>query len=85
MKTILYNTNSVFYKAYNEILNELKEKNESLANDYKILIDLIFVSYMLAESNINPKEKSTGEDFANEIKSYWSIQMNKILNQWKKK
>lgn len=85
IKTILYNTNSVFYKAYNEILNELKEKNESLANDYKILIDLIFVSYMLAESNINPKEKTTGEDFANEIKSYWSIQMNKILNQWKKK
>jgi hypothetical protein len=40
---------------------------------------------MLAESNINPKEKTTGEDFANEIKSYWSIQMNKILNQWKKK
>ena len=28
MKTILYNTNSVFYKAYNEILNELKEKRE---------------------------------------------------------
>jgi hypothetical protein len=83
LKTLFYNTNSTFYKSYAEILNELKNKNEIIAEQYKVLIDLIFVGYMLAESNIDPNEKMDGATFTNELKAYWALHMSKILKKWK--
>ena len=47
LKTIFYNTNSTFFKAYSVILDELKGENAELANKYRVLMDLIFVGYML--------------------------------------
>lgn len=82
LKTIFYNTNSIFFKAYTEILNELKNENADLANKYRVLMDLIFVSYMLAESSIDPNEKMDGASFTNELKQYWSINLSKILKKW---
>ena len=83
LKTLFYNTNSTFYKSYIEILNELKSKNESIAEQYKVLIDLVFVGYMLAESNIDPNENMDGATFTNELKAYWALHMSKILKKWK--
>jgi hypothetical protein len=83
LKTLFYNTNSTFFKAYSEILEELKVENAELANKYRILMDLIFVGYMLAESTIDPNEKMDGASFINEIKQYWSINLSKILKKWK--
>ena len=83
LKTMFYNTNSTFYKAYKEILDEIKSKNNSIASDYKVLIDLIFVGYMLAESQIDPEEKFDGESFIEELKSNWAINLSKILKRWK--
>jgi hypothetical protein len=83
LKTLFYNTNSTFYKSYAEILNELKNKNEVISEQYKVLIDLIFVGYMLAESNIDPNEKMDGATFTNELKAYWALHMSKILKKWK--
>jgi hypothetical protein len=83
LKTLFYNTNSTFYKSYVEILDELKNKNETLAEQYKVLIDLIFVGYMLAESNIDPNETMDGSTFTNEVKAYWALHMSKILKKWK--
>jgi hypothetical protein len=82
-KTIFYNTNSTFYKAYKEILQEIQSKNEQVANDYRVLIDLIFVGYMLAESKIDPDEEIDGASFADEIKQYWALDLSKILKKWK--
>jgi hypothetical protein len=82
LKTIFYNTNSTFFKAYSEILNELKAENAELANKYRVLMDLIFVGYMLAESTIDPNEKMDGASFTDEIKQYWSINLSKILKKW---
>ncbi len=82
LKTLFYNTNSTFYKAYSDILNELKEENNELANKYRVLMDLIFVGYMLAESTIDPNEKMDGASFINEIKQYWAINLSKILKKW---
>ena len=82
LKTLFYNTNSTFYKAYSEILDELKNENIDLANKYRVLIDLIFVGYMLAESTIDPNEKMDGASFTDEIKQYWSINLSKILKKW---
>jgi hypothetical protein len=64
-------------------LNELKNKNEVISEQYKVLIDLIFVGYMLAESNIDPNEKMDGATFTNELKAYWALHMSKILKKWK--
>jgi len=83
LKTLFYNTNSTFYKAYSEILNELKDQNEELATNYKVLIDLIFVGYMLAESSIDPNDKMDGASFTDELKQYWAINLSKILKKWK--
>ncbi|WP_282018183.1 ATP-binding protein [Salegentibacter mishustinae] len=82
LKTLFYNTNSTFYKAYSDILDELKERDSELADKYKVLLDLIFVGYMLAESNIDPNEKMDGATFANELKQYWAINLSKILKKW---
>ena len=82
LKTIFYNTNSTFYKAYNEILSELKLQDEEMANKYRVLMDLIFVGYMLAESNIDPQEQMDGQSFTDELKQYWAINMSKILKKW---
>jgi hypothetical protein len=82
LKTIFYNTNSTFFKAYSEILIELKAENAELANKYRVLMDLIFVGYMLAESTIDPNEKMDGASFTDEIKQYWSINLSKILKKW---
>lgn len=82
LKTLFYNTNSTFYKAYSEILNELKDENAELANKYRVLMDLIFVGYMLAEATIDPNEKLDGASFTDEIKQYWSINLSKILKKW---
>lgn len=83
LKTLFYNTNSTFYKSYKEILEEIQLKNESVAKDYKVLIDLIFVGYMLAESQIDPEEVYDGATFSQEIKSHWAISLTKILKKWK--
>jgi hypothetical protein len=82
LKTLFYNTNSTFYKAYSDILNELKLQNEDLANKYRVLLDLVFVGYMLAESAIDPNETMDGASFSDELKQYWSLNLSKILKKW---
>ena len=82
LKTLFYNTNSTFYKAYSEILDELRGKNEELADSYRTLMDLIFVGYMLAEAQIDPAEKMDGASFADELKQYWALNLSKILKKW---
>jgi hypothetical protein len=82
LKTLFYNTNSTFYKAYSDIINELKNENAELANKYRVLMDLIFVGYMLAESTIDPNEQMDGATFTDELKQYWSINLSKILKKW---
>jgi biotin operon repressor len=84
LKTLIYNTNSTFYKAYIDILNELREQHAELADNYRTLIDLIFVGYMLAEAQIDPDEEIDGAAFADELKQYWALNLSKILKKWNK-
>ena len=82
LKTMIYNTNSSFYKKYKSILDQLKTENSGLAENYKILIDLIFVGYLLAESNIDPNKKIEGIDFISDIRTEWSRQLRDVLKEW---
>jgi hypothetical protein len=82
LKTLFYNTNSTFYKSFSSILNEIEKKDTKIARDYKVLMDLIFVGYMLAESKIDPEEEFDGASFATELKQNWAISLSKILKKW---
>lgn len=82
LKSMIYNTNSIFYKKYKSILDQLKSENLELAESYKILIDLIFVGYLLAESNIDPNRKMDGIDFISDIRTEWSRQLRDVLKEW---
>ena len=57
----------------------LKREIMSLLKTMEVLIDLIFVGYMLAESKIEPKSQYEGEEFMEDIKSNWSKELSKIL------
>lgn len=83
-KTLFYNTNSVFYKEYKSILEEIFEKNKEVAKDYRVLMDLIFVGYMTAESKIDPNESIDGATFMDELKSNWANDLARMLKRWKK-
>lgn len=82
-KTLFYNTNSVFFKEYKSILDHIASKNSELAKDYKVLIDLVFVGYMMAESKIDPDENIDGGTFMNEIKSNWANDLARMLKKWR--
>jgi hypothetical protein len=82
LKTLIYNTNSTFFKAYSAILIELEANNKRLAEDYKVLIDLIFVAYMLAESKIDSETSYEGDEFMETIKANWAMELSRILRKW---
>jgi hypothetical protein len=82
IKTLIYNTNSTFFRAYSSILTELESNNKKLADDYKVLIDLIFVGYMLAESKIDSETLYEGEEFMETMKANWAMELSRILKKW---
>ena len=83
LKTILYNTNSTFHKEYSNILNDLKKDNIEMAEKYKVLIDFIFVGYLLAESKIDPNEAVDAKTTMDQLKQYWNMEMVKMMKLWK--
>lgn len=82
LKTLFYNTNSTFYQSYKAILEELADRDNELATQYKVLMDLIFVGYMLAEAKIDPEEEIDGAYFTAELKQNWAQMLSKILKKW---
>ena len=79
----MYNTNSTFHKEYANILNNLKKDNLEIAEKYKILIDFIFVGYLLAESKIDPNEAVDAKTTMDQLKQYWNMEMVKMMKLWK--
>ncbi|MEC4117130.1 ATP-binding protein [Myroides phaeus] len=85
IKTMIYNTNSPFYKSYKSLLESIEVKNKENAVPFKTLVDFIFVCYMLAESKIDPNAKYEGVDVIDEIKNGWALQLNKFFKRvWEK-
>jgi hypothetical protein len=77
-KTLIYNTNSKFYQSYREIFDKLSQTNNEVANQYQLLIDLIFVSYMLAESDLPAGQHDT--TYIQEMfKNFWTNRMSEVL------
>lgn len=82
IKTLLYNTNSQFYKALKKMLETINMQNSEVAGKLRVLIDLIFVSYMLAESRIDPNKEMSGQLFMEDLKHFWSREITGIIKKW---
>ena len=54
-----------------------------MAEKYKVLIDFIFVSYLLAESKIDPNEAVDAKTTMDQLKQYWNMEMVKMMKLWK--
>jgi hypothetical protein len=77
-KTLIYNNNSGFRKNYSRFIEALTGKDEKLASDFEVLIDVIFISYMLAESDM-PEGKYDTSFFQNVLKQNWANRMEEIM------
>lgn len=77
-KTLIYNNNSGFRKNYARFFNLLTQKDEKLARDFEVLVDLIFISYMLGESDL-PEGKFDTNYFQNTLKQNWTNRMEEIM------
>lgn len=81
LKTMIYNTNSPYYASYKRILEGIEHQSNEISKKYKVLIDFIFVGYMMAEAAIDPNEQLYGFEFIENIKSSWANQLNKFFTR----
>jgi hypothetical protein len=77
-KTLVYNTSSSFHRTYQEIFDNLSRDNRGVAEQYQLLVDLIFISYMLAESDLPDGKHETGY-LQDTLKNYWSSRMSELM------
>ena len=84
---IAYNTNHIFTTKYFQILNEIKSlSNEDAKNineqQILILIDLLLVSYSMAQSQFDPNANYKAEDFFEDIMRNWGKYLRDLLKTW---
>ena len=77
-KTLIYNNNSGFRKNYSKFFTVLAQKDDKLARDFEVLVDLIFISYMLGESDI-PEGSYNAVFFQNVMKQNWANRMEELM------
>lgn len=77
-KTLIYNSNSGFRKNYSKFFNMLAEKDSHLAKEFEVLVDVIFLSFMLGESDLPDGEFKT-KFFQDNIKQSWAMRMEEIM------
>ena len=77
-KTLVYNTGSSFHKTYQELFDKLAQENREVAQQYQLLVDLIFISFMLAESDLPDGEHETGY-LQDTLKNLWSVRMSELM------
>jgi hypothetical protein len=86
---VAYNTNHVFTSKYFQIMNDLKS-NENQDEDSRklnqqqilILIDLLLISYTMAESLFDPNANMKAADFFEDMMRNWGKSLRNLLNTW---
>lgn len=81
-KLLQYNTRSTFYTKLNSILKEIGDKDKAIESDVRVLIDLIFCSYLLAEGTLDFSLERRQELSMDSLKTAWSNQLIEILSKW---
>ena len=77
-KTLIYNSNSGFRKNYSKFFNILAEKDARLSKEFEVLVDVIFLSFMLGESDL-PDGVFKTKFFQDNMKQSWALRMEEIM------
>lgn len=84
-KAILeYNMGHIFFERITELLQILEEEEDvdavEIANELKILIDLLIVSYARAEANFADDTMMKADQFVENIRNYWGQFLQSYIN-----
>ena len=82
---ITYNINHVFCVKYFEVIKKLQlNKGESAAeqNQVLVLIDMLLISYTMAESQFDPNANYKAEDFFEDMMRYWGKFLRDLMKTW---
>jgi len=84
-KAILeYNMDHIFFKRITELLQILEEEEDAdpveIANELKVLIDLLIVSYARAEANFADDTMMKADQFVENIRNYWGQFLQSYIN-----
>ena len=84
-KAILeYNMDHIFFERITELLQILEEEEDAdaveIANELKILIDLLIVSYARAEANFADDTMMKAEQFVENLRNYWGQFLQSYIN-----
>ena len=64
------------------VLDVLQGQNPELARNYRVLIDVIFMAYALAEGSLDYDAEQKQGDTARRIQGEWAINMNHLMESW---
>lgn len=81
-KLLQYNTRSDFYKKYDSILSSIGSNDPQNEGSTRVLIDLIFCAYLLAEGTMDFGLETKQEFTLDKLKTEWSHQLSEILARW---
>ena len=82
-RSIIINRGSNFYKTYSAIIDGLKEHDENLAVEYRVMIDLMLASFALATDKEDESSNMTWAKAMSKLKYHWSDLMGTILEEWR--
>lgn len=80
VKALFWNTNSSFYKNYRTLFDEVANQNEENAEEYQFIVDILMVSFMLAESDLSSGQR-TSEEWSGELRDRWSLRMTELCRK----
>jgi hypothetical protein len=79
-----YNMDHVFFERITDLLQILEEEEDvdavEIANELKVLIDLLIVSYARAEANFADETMMKAEQFVENIRNYWGQFLQSYIN-----
>lgn len=80
VKALFWNTNSSFYQNYRDLFDEVAQENQDNADEYQFIVDMLMVSFMLAESDLSSGER-TSEEWSSELMDRWSLRMTELCRK----
>ena len=79
-----YNMGHIFFERISELLQILEEEEDvdavEIANELKVLIDLLIVSYARAEANFADDTMMKADQFVENIRNYWGQFLQSYIN-----
>lgn len=81
-KLLTYNTRTPFHEKYDSILKIIGTKEPGAEADARVLIDVIFCAYLLAEGTLDFSLERRQDLTLNDLKTQWGIQLLEILSKW---